>query len=296
MTKINVPRILAILVILVAITYFYFYLFAPKLIPTSLLVGVVRRPINLLILGTDVTYDRITLKPMEDHEGRADTILLAHINPIKDQVNILSIPRDTYLTIPGYGMQRANFSNAYGGVNSVIEMVSNFTGQKVDYYVKVKPTAVTKLIDLLGGIEIDVAEDMKYTDNAQGLNINLKAGKQHLSGKAAHDYIRYRDKFSGDIGRIGRHQKFFKAVSQSFTKPTNVIKAPYAIYISIQEMQTNLPLAKTIRLLNWSRLLSSSNIRSSMVPGDVDTLEKFGSVWVPNHEKLTALIKDYFKN
>lgn len=289
--QIDFARISAVLVVILAIIYFYLNIFSPRLLPKSLRIGIIRKPTNVLILGTDITYDAVTRKPMPELEGRADSILLAHIDPIKSKINILSIPRDTYVPIPGYGMQKINTANVYGEVALLKQTVSNFTNQNIDYYFEIKPTAITKIVDLLGGVSIYVEKDMHYVDRAQNLNINLKKGEQRLSGKQAHDYIRFRHDIQGDIGRIERQQKFLKALVQALTKPTNILKAPFAIHTSLQEIKTDLPLSQSIRLLNLARML---DVKTATVLGKVSYIEKVGSVWLPDKAALTQQIKELF--
>lgn len=292
--KIDFVRISAILVVILGIAYFYLNIFSPSSIPKSLRIGIIRKPINILILGTDITYDAVTHKPMPRLKGRADTILLVHIDPIHWQMNILSIPRDTYLSIPGHAMQRINVANAYGGVALVKQSVSALTLQKIDYFIEAKPTAVTKLVDLLGGVYLFVEEDMHYVDRVQNLKIDLKKGQQKLSGKQAHDYIRYRDKIRGDIGRIERQQIFFKALGKTLTSPTNIFKAPFAIRSALKEVGTDLSLALTIRILNLSRMLSPEDIRTTMLPGEVSFVRGVGSVWLTDKEALKKTIREFF--
>lgn len=292
--KIDLLRVTALLVIALAIAYFYLNIFSPQSIPRSLRVGVLRKPVNILILGTDITFDRETHKPMPEREGRADTILLTHIDPINGRVSVLSIPRDTYLEIPGYGMMKINVAHAYEGVPLMKDTVEHFSGQKIDYYLKVKPTAITKFVDQLGGIELDVEEDMRYVDHAQGLNINIKKGRQKLLGKQAHDYIRYRDNFRGDIARIGRQQKFLKALLVSLVKPENILRAPLAVRTCLQEVDTNLPPNLTLRILNWARTLELSQVNTLMAPGEVSFIRGAGSVWLPDMTALETEVKELF--
>lgn len=121
----DILRILAIAVILIAIAYFYINVFYPSLIPKSLRIGIIRTPLNILIVGTDITFDALTLEPMPEKEGRADTILLAHIDPIKSRIMILSIPRDTFLLVPGRRMQKVNTANIYGGITLLKQSITN---------------------------------------------------------------------------------------------------------------------------------------------------------------------------
>lgn len=292
--KIDLNRLLAILVIALGVVYFNFNIFSPASLPRFLRIGMVRQPMTLLLLGTDVTFDARTRKPMPEKNGRADTILLTRIDPVNDKINILAIPRDTLITIPGIGKTKINSANAYGGVELMEKMVVQVTGQHIDNFIEVKPTAVSHMVDMIGGVTVDIEQDMRYRDHAQGLDINLKKGRQHLSGKEAHDYIRWRNNYSGDIGRIGRQQKFLKALTRSLISPANVLKAPFAIHAALQEIKTDLPLATTIRLLNWSRTLSIEAVNTVMLPGDVGFTAEAGSVWLPNEAAVQAAISEMF--
>lgn len=292
----DLTRLLAVFVLIIGISYFYLNVLNPALIPRSLRIGFIRQPFNLLVLGTDITFDALTLKPMPGKKGRADTLLLVRIDPIKHQVNVLSIPRDTYVEISGVGRSKINAANAYGGLPLVKETITQLTGQKIDHFIEIKPTAVTRMVDLLGGVTIDVEQRMRYVDKAQGLDIDLHQGEQKLSGKQAHDYIRYRNNYSGDIGRVRRQQKFLKALTKSLVSPANFLKAPFVIHTALAEIKTDLPLSQVIRLLNWGRLIDISNIETVMVPGDVKMINEpgAGSVWVPDLEKLDQEIRAMF--
>ncbi|MFH1347966.1 MAG: LCP family protein, partial [Candidatus Margulisiibacteriota bacterium] len=159
--KIDLTRILAIFIVILAVVYFYINSFAPQLIPKSLRIGVARKPINVLILGTDITFDSRTRKPIPDIDGRTDTIVLARIDPIHSKINLLSIPRDTYANIPGFGRQKINAAHVYGGTALTKQTIAQLIKQPVDYYIEITPPAVTKMVDLLGGVTIDVEKDMR---------------------------------------------------------------------------------------------------------------------------------------
>jgi LCP family protein required for cell wall assembly len=292
--KIDFLRLLAAMVVVGTVAYFYLNLFSPGMIPKTFRIGIPRRPINLLILGTDITFDAVTGKPMPSLEGRADTILLAHIDPVRFRINLLSIPRDTYVNVPKYGMMKINAANAYGGVPLLRQTVSDLTHQNINYYLEVKPTAITRLVDLIGGVTLYVEKDMYYIDRAQRLDINLKKGWQKLSGKQAHDYIRYRNDIQGDIGRISRQQTFLKALSESLTRPTNILKAPFAIRSALQEIKTDLPLPLAFRLMNFSRMLSPADVRTVLASGEVSYVEQAGSVWVLNPEGFEKELRELF--
>lgn len=292
--RIDYYRILAILVVIFAIFYFYLNLFSPRLIPELLRFGTSRKPLTLLILGTDTTFDIVTGKPIPGSDGRTDTIILARFDPIRGRIFLLSMPRDSYVAIPGYGMQKINAANVYGGIDLLKETLGNLSGLKIDHFMEINPAAAVKLVDLLGGIEIEVEKDMYYVDRAQSLYINLKKGRHKLSGKEAEGYIRFRHDAQGDIGRIERQQKFLRNLFISFAMPLNLYKVPMGVQIALGSIKTDLPLAKTIRLLNFTRMLSPLNIATATAPGEVGFSENSSSIWMLNRADLDRIIKDHF--
>ncbi|MBU1026631.1 MAG: LCP family protein [Candidatus Margulisbacteria bacterium] len=292
--SLDLVRIAAVLVIIGAVVYFYYNLFAPVSIPRPIRLGLLQKPYTILILGQDITYNAETHKPMPQLKGRADTILLTRIDPIRQRVTVLSVPRDTYLMLPGYGMRKINVANAIGGVELVKDSVSKLTNQEIDYYLEIKPNVVSKLVDLLGGVYLYVDRDMRYKDRVQGLDINLKKGWQKLDGKHAHDFIRFRTTFRGDIGRIERQQVFLKALMQAMAKPSNVIKAPVAIKTAMEYIDTDMPLSEILRTLNWARMLPDGSIRTELLPGDVTMEAGAGSIWKTSPEGIAELTNELF--
>lgn len=293
--KIDWYRVLAILIILLGIAYFYLNVFAPRLIPKPLLLGVIRRPLTILILGTDLTFDAETGKIMSDTFSRTDTILLLRVDPVRHKTYLLSIPRDSFVEIPGYGWQKINSAHVWGGTKLTIKTLTNLTGKKIDNFVEVNPKAVIELVNLLGGLRIYVEKDMYYVDHAQNLNINLKKGWQKLSGKEAHDYLRFRHDDQGDIGRIARQQKFLTELFRTFAYPTNLIKVPAAFKIALKNIETDLSPLTTIRLLNFFRTLDvEKNIKAFTASGEVSAAEKVGSIWALDKAYLKEIIRQYF--
>jgi len=292
--RLDLIRLLALLTIFTAIVYFYISIFAPRLIPKFFRIGVMRRPVTILVLGTDVTFDANTGEPLPQSDGRTDSIVLMRIDPVHYKLNILSIPRDSFVNIPGYGMQKINAANVYGGIELIKKTITTLTGRPIDYYLKVNPYATTKLVDLLGGINIYVEKDMYYVDKAQNLNINLKQGWQKLSGREAQGYIRFRHDAYGDIGRMGRQQQFLETLFKSFTKPVNLLKAPLAFRIAIQYVQTDLSFPKIIRLANFTRMLDIKDIRTFTATGEEGSSDYAGSILIPDKQYIRQLVKDYF--
>lgn len=254
--RIDYLRILAALTVICGVLYFYANIFAPRLIPKVVRIGVFRRPTTILILGTDITFSAETGEPIPQIDGRTDSIFLMRIDPVHYKMYLLSVPRDSFVDIPGRGWQKINAANVFGGTALVKKTIENLTGKEIDYFIKVNPYAAIKLVDLLGGINVYVENDMYYVDHAQNLNINLKKGWHRLSGKEAEGFIRFRHDALGDIGRIGRQQIFLETIFRSFTRPANLLKAPVAFEIALKYVQTDVPFLKMIRLANFARMLS----------------------------------------
>ncbi|MFA4967138.1 MAG: LCP family protein [Candidatus Margulisiibacteriota bacterium] len=290
--KIDYLRIIALFVVLLGIFYFYFNLLIPRKLPNFMKAAVVDRPINILVLGTDLMFDDITGRATYDI-GRTDTIMLMHYNPLREKINVLSIPRDSYVEIPGYYYTKINAAFVYGGIDLTSKTVEKMTGVKVDKYILMNTKGLAKFVDLLGGINIDIEKDMYYVDKAQGLYINLKKGPHKLSGKEAEGYIRFRHDALGDIGRISRQQNFLKALVKAAASPNALVKSPFIVGIIRKNIRSNLSLKEFILLGNTFRQLDLKEINTSSIPGEPANNEA-GSVWMINYPELKKIIAQYF--
>ncbi len=148
--------------------------------------------------------------------------ILASLFPEERQVKLLSIPRDTRLLIPGHGNDKVNHAHVYGGINLVKSSVQEFTGIPIDFYVETNFQGFIKMIDILGGVTLNVEKKM-YTPLE---NIDLEPGLQTLNGYNSLAYVRYRDDGMGDIGRIARQQKFIKVLAENTIRTSNITKIP----------------------------------------------------------------------
>ena len=127
---------------------------------------------------------------------------------------MLSIPRDSRVKIDGHGWDKINHAYAYGGSKLSKSVVEKLLGIPIEYTVVMNFQGFVRMIDALGGVTIDVEKRMYYSDpydDDRGLYIDLHPGVQKLNGKAAIEYVRYRDE-EGDIGRVARQQKFLTAL------------------------------------------------------------------------------------
>lgn len=199
---------------------------------------------NFLVMGLDLgsgdENDRYDPK-------RTDTIMLVHYNGKEKKYDVISIPRDTKVTIDGQE-QKINAAHAIGGVQYLVDSVEELLNINVDYYIKVDTIAFREFIDALGGIDVVIERNMYYDDPTQDLHIYFEASKepQHLNGKEAEGFVRWRKNndgsglVEGDIGRIKEQQKFFKTLLAKIQSPSIIPKLPNVLSVFPKYIETNL--------------------------------------------------------
>ena len=187
---------------------------------------------NILICGTD-------------GDGyRTDTIIVAHLDANAHTVALLSIPRDTPVATGNGGLMKINSVYAGGGADGMQRLASRLNallGFPVDGYVLVDLEAFQKTVDLVGGVDFDVPQDMDYEDASQDLYIHLKKGMQHLDGEKAMELVRFRKGYaSQDIQRTQVQQQFLKALAKQCLSVSSLTKIGEFADIFAEYVTTNL--------------------------------------------------------
>lgn len=242
--------------------------------------------VNVLLIGVDVSLDnRRQVLPV----SRSDTLMLVSFDPVRNRVSGLSIPRDTRVLIPRFGENKANAAYAYGGPGLAVRTVANFLGVPIHYYVKLGPQSFAKIIDAIGGVEIDVEKDMKYTDTWAGLHINLKKGRQLLDGERAMHYARFRHDAAGDIGRVERQQKVLLALFHKLKSASTVLNAPQLLRAFSENTQTNLTFNELITLGAFTARLENSDLKFATLPGTNSI-----AYWDPDPSKMRQIVAEMF--
>ena len=245
--------------------------------PTEELIKATNK-VTVLIMGVDIR---------EDDVGRSDTMMVATIDPRYDQVSLLSIPRDTRVRIYGYGFDKINAAYAYGGEFLAEETVENFLGIDIDHYVIVNVHSFAKIIDAIGGIDIYVPKRMYYEDpwdDDGGLVIDLYPGRQHMDGKTAVTYVRYRDS-EGDIGRIQRQQQFMEACMNKVTSPEIITRIPDIIREVMYAVDTDMTFRELLGLAGAVKAAQDNGLVTDMVPGYPLYIDEI-SYWIPDVEEI----------
>jgi LCP family protein required for cell wall assembly len=272
----------------------------------SLQVPRLTRPVNILVLGMKVlTTDVNDLPPeaqnlgyhalVNSFDGLSDTMLLIRFNPHTDQLVVLSIPRDTRTLVLGR-MTKLNEANREGGPALAAMSVSDLLGGvEIDRYVRINVQGVEKLVDALGGVEVNVPKDMKYQDDSQHLYINLKAGQQRLDGNQALQFLRFRYDDNGDIGRIQRQQMLMRSVLEQALNPKTIARLPKILSVIQSHVDTNLSVEELLALAGFASKTNSYNVQMLMLPGDFSSTREFElSYWLPNLRDIDEMVSEYF--
>ena len=241
-------------------------------------------------------HDKATIMIMgvderEDDVGRSDTLMIATVDPKKNQAALLSVPRDTRVKVKGHGYDKINAAYAYGGERLTQDTVENLLGVQMDHYVIINTKAFQRIIDAIGGVDINVEKRMYYEDpwdDDGGLVIDLYPGKQHMDGKTAITYVRYRDT-EGDIGRIKRQQNFMKAVMDKVTSPSIITKLPAIIKEVAGSVKTDLSIRQLLEFAGTLKESQRNGLKTEMVPGKPMYISGI-SYWIPDISDLRMAV------
>ena len=238
-----------------------------------------KEPVNILVLGID---------QRGEEKSRTDTIMVYYLDPINKKVKVLSIPRDTYVNIPGMGMDKVNHAHSFGDIELTIETVKEFLGIEIDHYVRINFEGFRRLIDLVGGVTIDVEKNITRGD------IYIEKGLRHLNSEEALTYVRDRWDPMGDIDRVKRQQKFIRALVRevnSFEPKWRLIAAIPHVYAS---GKTDIPLKAAEETLTLLKDIDIDNAELEQIPGSF--YNKNGiSYWKPDLGKTAELVDRIFK-
>jgi LCP family protein required for cell wall assembly len=252
--------------------------------------------IQILVMGIDYVPGA-SPDSRKIFQGRSDTMLLLRLAPEENSVNLLSIPRDTLVTIPGVGRTRINEANVVGGVSLVTEILGETLNKvEVHRYVRVSKGAFRELVDLLGGVEVFVPRNMSYTDNTQKLKIELAAGWQTLDGERAEHFARFREETYGDIGRIQRQQLLLTALRNRITSPAVLPRLPGIVRVMQKYVDTNLSFEEMLALVSFGLQLEPEQLKMVMLPGrPSEENEYYASYWVVDEEGRDRVMYQYFQ-
>lgn len=262
--------------------------------------------VNILLVGID-------RRPGEAFVSRTDSMMVISVNPETDSMSILSIPRDLYVQIPGYGQDRINTAMVYGsregdyldGAALAMQTVSSNLGIPINHFVMVDFGAFVRIIDLLEGIDVQVPYDINdslYPDMNYGYDpLYIPAGMQHFDGETALKYARTRHADS-DFNRAYRQQQvLFAARSKALSLGVGemILRTP-ALYREVESgIRTDLSLEQIMRLAKTVSDIPSDNMQNRVLDQDYVTSYRTpggASVLLLNTEAAMPMIQELFSN
>ncbi|MFP3727103.1 LCP family protein [Priestia filamentosa] len=170
-------------------------------------------PFTFLILGTD--SENI-------EKGRSDSIMLAVVEPKKNTINLLSIPRDTWVLNKATG-KNDKITHAFNhGVSNTVDTIENYLQIPINYYALINMNGFIKMINTIGGLDITVEKEMQFYDRITNKYVKLTPGKQHLNGNETINYARFRGDGEGDFGRNRRQRQVIVELIKQTTEFQNL--------------------------------------------------------------------------
>ena len=224
--------------------------------------------VNVILLGTD-------RRDNEPDVTRTDTILIVSIDPVSKSAGVLSLPRDLWVNIPGYGFERINtafeigeYQKKGGGPALLRRTLEGLLGVPMHHYALVGFTGFRKVVDQLGGVVVDVERPFRDDEFPQGnygtRRILFQAGLQRLDGEQALWYVRSRHADS-DFGRNRRQRQFLLAVRQQALQLNMLPKAPAMLASVMDSVTTDLRASEILSLVRVAKDVETSRLTSRAI-------------------------------
>lgn len=229
-----------------------------------------------------------------DGDGtRTDVIFVASFNEETKDINIVSVPRDTKVTmteeminglknrnrtgfIPtkiGYGVCKINEIHAYAGegyrAQYSVMAIEDLLDIEIDYYLKFTTSSFRYVVDAIDGVEFDVPMDMDYEDPEQGLYVHLKKGTQILNGDKAEQLVRFREGYAAkDLERIKVQQQFMSALMKKVLNTETIIKNIVPLTKTVLSyVETDITVIDALQYVKYIKDISVENIKTYTIPG-----------------------------
>ena len=277
----------------------------PTFLAPTLDVGTVpqwqgNQPVTVLLMGADT-------RPSEQGNGyrpRTDTMILLMADPVNKRASMLSIPRDLFVDIPGYGLNRINSAYVFGGPDLSVNTVQYNLGVRVNYYLLIEFNVFVTMINQIGGVDVDnptAIYDASYPTYDFGTQVfSLPAGMQHLDGETALKYARTRHGNS-DFDRAERQQQIIMAVRDKVLNlnmlPTLIQNAPSTYATLRDDIDTDLTVDQMISLATLAKDIPRDNIRSGVIDSNYTmdyTTPEGAQVEIPNRANIGELLAYIF--
>ena len=245
---------------------------------------------------------------MGESTGMSDTIIVCSYNPKTQNVSMLSIPRDTYVTNENYKYSAYNKINSlYSGGKTpekTVQAVNEITGLDINYYILVDTEALIKLVDLIEGVYFDVPIDMNYDDDGQDLHIHLKKGYQKLTGEQVEQVVRFRHNNDGtsyppdygdeDYGRMKTQRNIIMEIAKQTIKLKNVTEIKNILNIMKEDVKTNVNFNSIIDYVPYAVNVDMSTIKTSQLPGVSENRGGYGWFFYYDEKETKKIVDELF--
>lgn len=184
--------------------------------------------INILMIGSDTRGEE---------RGLSDTIMIAQYDQDSSEMKLVSLMRDTYVEIPGYGMQKINAAFSYGGPELLRQTIKRNFDIDLYYYAVVDFEGFSKIADLIApeGIEVNLPQQM-----SEGIGMTLGPGREVLDGEKMLGYVRFRKDENNDYGRVERQQEVITKLTKEAVNIQNFVKLPKLLGMADPYIETNI--------------------------------------------------------
>ena len=222
--------------------------------------------VNILVLGTDSRTSASDPSQWKEGAQRTDAIMIVQVSGDRKTVSVMSIPRDSWVEIPGHGQGKINAAYSYGGPSLTIHTVENLTGIHIDHFAVANFESFVALTDEIGGVRVNLKTPQTLAGKELG------AGAQVLDGQQALAYTRERSSLpNGDFDRVKRQQTWMRSiVSRVLTNGT--LSSPTALYSFLKTASRTVAVDESFTLNQMQSLaletrhLHSNDIRFMTVP------------------------------
>ncbi|MFH0948225.1 MAG: LCP family protein [Elusimicrobiota bacterium] len=242
--------------------------------------------VNGIIIGTDDV----------DYAKHSDVIIFLSYNPKKRFLDIISIPRDTKISVEGVAIRKINQLYAYtykktkshhAASESVRNELQKILGTDIQFYAQVDYSGFRNLIDVLGGVQVEISQPMNYDDNWGKLHIHFSTGTYLLNGQKALEYIRYRTGDRADLDRILRQQGFVREVMNRVKEPRVIMNFPKIVKILYNNIHTNISVWDIMTVIYELKNFNlSKNVRLQSLPGAPSR-----GVWLPDSSAIRKSVE-----
>ena len=235
-----------------------------------------------------------------DKEGyRTDVMIFAQLNLLNNTINMLQIPRDTYVADNGRSDKKINSAYGYQKEKTVFKEVKKILNVDVDKYILIDTSGFRDVIDTIGGVNYDVPIKMNYDDPVQNLHIHLDKGYQLLDGDKAEQFVRFRKNNDGsgyamgDVERVHSQQGFIKATVKQLFSITNAFKIPKLVSQFSSMVKTNFTNAEMLAYASYIFKVDTENVNIMALEGEPKYINNV-SYFIADDDKNQKIIDNYF--